>query len=356
MIPGDLLPKNDESITDKPGANHAVSVASGKPEFRYSPAVIEIIQALKDSENSKKSGRQNLIFLLISVFLFFSFGLFKNPLTDLAILIGVLFIHETGHLLVMNKFGYKNIQMFFIPFFGAAVAGKAQNISGAKKAIVALAGPVPGIAVGIVTAIFSILTQQDLVRQIALTFIFINGLNLLPFYPFDGGRFVFEILFCRSRNAEVLFKFIAGAVFFIFGLVAKDWFIGIIGFLVLISVPTAFRIGSLAMMIKKEVEIDKLKPLLESPPQLIEKIITSGKITRTGFWSNGKWDSTWIEYDTLGNISCKTVFDNGIFIYKEVKTISGFKKVDFDALPYIEKEVMKDHISNPPLRAKNTGN
>ena len=39
----------------------------------------------------------------------------------------------------MRAFKYRNVQMFFIPFFGAAVTGRNFSVAGYKKAIVSLA-------------------------------------------------------------------------------------------------------------------------------------------------------------------------------------------------------------------------
>ena len=49
----------------------------------------------------------------------------------------------------MRIFHYRNLRMFFIPLFGAAVTGRNWNVPGWKKALVSLAGPLPGIALGI---------------------------------------------------------------------------------------------------------------------------------------------------------------------------------------------------------------
>jgi len=39
--------------------------------------------------------------------------------------------------------------MFFVPLLGAAVMGRHYNVKGWQKAVVSLAGPVPGILVGL---------------------------------------------------------------------------------------------------------------------------------------------------------------------------------------------------------------
>ena len=61
-----------------------------------------------------------------------------------AVLVGALLFHEGGHYVAMRAFGYRNLRMFFIPFFGAAVSGLNPRAAGWQKALVALAGPLPG--------------------------------------------------------------------------------------------------------------------------------------------------------------------------------------------------------------------
>src|SRR5262249_57137277 len=43
------------------------------------------------------------------------------------LIVAVLFFHESGHYLGMLWFGYRDLQMFFIPFFGAAVYGRKEG-------------------------------------------------------------------------------------------------------------------------------------------------------------------------------------------------------------------------------------
>jgi hypothetical protein len=46
----------------------------------------------------------------------------------------------------MRIFHYRDVRMFFIPFFGAAVSGRHYNIAGWKKAVVSMMGPVPALS------------------------------------------------------------------------------------------------------------------------------------------------------------------------------------------------------------------
>jgi Flp pilus assembly protein TadB len=48
-------------------------------------------------------------------------------LDSLLILIGVVLFHELGHVLAMHLCGYRDLQILFIPFLGAAAMGKANH-------------------------------------------------------------------------------------------------------------------------------------------------------------------------------------------------------------------------------------
>ena len=75
---------------------------------------------------------------------------------------------------------------------------------------------------------------------------------------------------------------------------------------------------------------------------------SDGKLTRIGFWYNGKWDSTWTRYDHTGNITGIEVFDKGKFLYRNELTDTGFVNIDYDALSFIEKKIMDTHFEGPP--------
>lgn len=244
--------------------------------YNYSRHSVQaVVEKLVEIENPKKSIWKNLLYLAISILLFVSLGLLVNPVINLAILIGVLVIHETGHYTAMTLFGYRDVKVFFIPLFGAAVSGRAQNISATKKAIVSLAGPLPGIFLGFVLGISSILFDSLLLSQVALMLVFINGFNLLPVFPFDGGRFLFDVVFSRNRYGEAIFKFIAGGALVIGAIYLQDIFIGIIGLIVLISIGGSVKIGSIAKDLKKEHDFRPYNSLLEAPPEVIDEAITN---------------------------------------------------------------------------------
>ena len=168
----------------------------------------KVSHELEVLESKKTSPLQNISALIISLILFISLGFFKGSFYSILILVGVIFIHECGHFSAMKLLKYKDIQMFFIPLFGAAVSGKETTPSGPRKAIVSLAGPLPGIVIGIITAILYIKLRYPVLADTTRMFLFLNVFNLLPLHPFDGGRFLDAVLFSRHPRIEMVFKVI----------------------------------------------------------------------------------------------------------------------------------------------------
>lgn len=85
--------------------------------------------------NQKASWTSAILTLVVTVAIFFAVGWGDEGWQSLLLIAGVLFLHELGHLVAMWQFRYRNLRMFFIPFFGAAVSGQNYNLPGWKKAI-----------------------------------------------------------------------------------------------------------------------------------------------------------------------------------------------------------------------------
>jgi Zn-dependent protease len=158
---------------------------------------------LNRSIAGKRSLARSLILLAVSIYAFVQLGLISSSPATILILVVVILIHELGHFIGMKIFGYRNVHIFFIPMFGAATSGIETNPSGSQKAIVSLLGPLPGILIGIILGVLYFVTKNEMLVQPAWVFMFINALNLLPFFPLDGGRFSVSqpVVFClRSHN------------------------------------------------------------------------------------------------------------------------------------------------------------
>jgi hypothetical protein len=159
---------------------------------------------------------------------------------------GVLFVHEMGHFIAMKAFGYRNLRMFFIPLFGAAVTGKNYNVPGWKKAIVSLMGPAPGILLGVVLGIYGIAFHQLMLVRAALIAIFINGLNLLPILPFDGGWIMYAVLFSRHYVLDAVFRGVAGGVLILLAVSRGERIFTVLGIFILLTLPVSLRLSRVA--------------------------------------------------------------------------------------------------------------
>lgn len=252
--------------------SESISTESSSEELL--PQVQTIVNHLRDSENKKSSPWGNITVLLITIFLFLGSGLIINPVLDIIIIIFVIIIHEFGHLIAMKAYGYKDLKMFFIPFFGAAVSGRNENISSSKKAIISLAGPVPGIVLGVLLLISSIILHSLFVYKLSVMFIFLNGLNLLPLYPFDGGRFMSEMFFIRNRYFEFIFKVIAVSIFIIAAIEFQDFILAFIGITLFFSIGTSYKLASLAKELRTDNDLKIEGSLIEQKNNILNKVIS----------------------------------------------------------------------------------
>jgi Zn-dependent protease len=142
----------------------------------------------------------------------------------------VLMLHELGHMGGMWLFGYRDRQIVFLPFIGAAAFGRKHDASPLERVIVLLLGPVPGILLGFLCVSLASATGAAWLQEFGLTALVLNYLNLLPFTPLDGGRILEVLLLQRFPRAGAAFLLTSAVAAGIAGIAAGD------AFLVLISV------------------------------------------------------------------------------------------------------------------------
>src|SRR5688500_19903755 len=78
-------------------------------------------------------------------------------------------------------------------------------VPGWKKAVVSFAGPLPGIVLGGAIGFAGASMGQPLLLKIGVTSVVLNGFNLLPVLPLDGGWFLHAILLSLYYLIEMLF-------------------------------------------------------------------------------------------------------------------------------------------------------
>jgi len=190
---------------------------------------------------SPAPSRKKATLLLISLAAFAVFWLVQGSgsLADLAILVGVLIVHELGHAAGMRAFGYQDVRVFFIPLFGAAAAGRPRGVSRGKQAIVLLLGPLPGIIAGCVLARVD---GPPWLHTTAILLLYVNALNLLPVEPLDGGQLFQVLAFSRNRHLELVFRGVTAAVVVVASLYFRFWVLAAVGYLLLVGLPHTARL------------------------------------------------------------------------------------------------------------------
>lgn len=246
---GDDSPRNPFLVSTS-GENDSAAAEAGAPDGSVfgspgQPTSGELVQAVRTIETKNTGGFTKLLVLFVSLGLFVAAGIaWWNP-RMIAMLVVVLLFHEAGHFLAMKAFGYRNVRMFFIPFLGAAVSGRHFNISGWKKAIVYLAGPVPGIVAALPLMWFGSTQEIDWMFELGGMSLFLNTLNLLPIMPLDGGWIMHLTVFSRSPLLELLARVAGIGMMLAFAFFAGSKILLFFAIPLIISLPTTFRVSKL---------------------------------------------------------------------------------------------------------------
>lgn len=175
------------------------------------------------------------------------YALFKD-VRSIGFLLAVIVIHEAGHYIAMKAFGYTNLQMMFIPLLGGFVRGEPSRVDPVRKMIVLMAGPMPGILIGMLAAMLYNHGGQLMFRDLSLMFVFLNVFNLLPFTPMDGGQML-----------ETLFPSWARVIQTLFGMAVTV----VLGFWQVIS-PTAFPLLLILLLWWRMFRIWREPPYMEN--------------------------------------------------------------------------------------------
>jgi Zn-dependent protease/CBS domain-containing protein len=143
---------------------------------------------------------------------------------------GSVLAHELSHAVVARRFGLRvrDITLFI---FGGAATLEGDPKRPLDEALIAAAGPLTSLAIGIVLSVADAAIEQEQVGAIVGWLGYINislGLfNLIPGFPMDGGRILHAILWrvrgdrnAATRNAAAVgrlfgYVLIAGGVFLI---------------------------------------------------------------------------------------------------------------------------------------------
>ncbi len=203
--------------------------------------VLEEIGALQRGTVSWITGA---LTVLVSLVLFLGAGAAVWTVT--IGLVPVLLFHELGHYVAMRVFQHRDPRMFVIPFFGAAVTARQSNVAGWKRAIVSMMGPMPGIVAGGLIGLAGPPLGLAWAREAALLLLVINGLNLLPLLPLDGGWVVHTLLSARHHVLAGAFQLLAAVPLAFAGITFNDPLLGLLAVVLLGGASHSYRLACIA--------------------------------------------------------------------------------------------------------------
>ena len=114
-----------------------------------------------------------------------------------------IFLHEMGHYVTVHRYGFRAQAPVFIPGFGAFVSWEGANVDRVTRARISLAGPLFGLFAAFGSLIVYEATGRGVWLAVAQVGAWMNLLNLIPVFIFDGGG-AFVALGRQERLAVVV--------------------------------------------------------------------------------------------------------------------------------------------------------
>ncbi len=205
--------ENDSLFSSQPGSENQEKNADEQSSS------VSFIYPSKPGQENKKGNVWLRSFTSLALYLLIGYYFFSANWLLLLILTAIVIFHEFGHFLAMKTYHYKDLGIFFIPLLGAYASGTKREVSQKQSAVILLAGPMPGIIIGIVLFLITNNRQDEisyetfsLLRTTAGLLIFLNVLNLLPIYPLDGGQLLNRLFLDESKLIGKIFVIISAGV------------------------------------------------------------------------------------------------------------------------------------------------
>jgi putative peptide zinc metalloprotease protein len=162
--------------------------------------------------------------------------------------------HESGHVWAMRRVGVPTRGFYFIPFLGGVAIADRNYANLRDKVIVAIMGPIWGMALGLVTWVAYLLTDNPFLGAAAYWQALLNLFNLLPANPLDGGQIFRSVFSSFGKKVADVFGFVS-----ILAFIVLWWFFKSPVFLF-----AAYMSGRDFWMYYKQAEADREPPLSRS--------------------------------------------------------------------------------------------
>lgn len=184
--------------------------------------VVQTLQRLKHTAEVRagtvarhSSPQQIKNALITGALTFASFYALFGPSIAAALLI-VILLHEIGHVIAMRWAGIPVRGIYFVPFFGGVAVGGHGAKSEVARGLVALMGPGFSLLTTTLLLYLSSQNSEPMLSELALMSAILNGFNLLPILPLDGGHVVGALLSRASpgltRAVQALMLLIGGGI------------------------------------------------------------------------------------------------------------------------------------------------
>ena len=214
-------------------------------------------------EQSKTNINKSLLSLGLFIMLFY---FFIDDIQVLFLVVLILFIHEMGHFIAMKVFGYNGVNMFFIPLMGAMVTGQKDRISQMQRAIIVLAGPVPGVLIGCGIIAYAQTIGHAGAAVAGFMFLLINVLNLLPLDPLDGGKLIETLFFSSNEKIKQVFLIVSVVFMVAAGVFFQMYLLAFLGLYMSLRIKMLKTLSEL----RKKISVYKI-PLIRTYDELTDK-------------------------------------------------------------------------------------
>lgn len=245
--------------------------ADSEPEREAQAAAMawefEYLRQAKERQPRPMAGKA-LLFIVSTILFALALGWYASWRLVGFIFAAVL-IHELGHLVGMMVFGYKDRQILFLPFLGAATVGRNPGASAWQRTVVYLLGPVPGLILGVVCLILFYQGGASWWLEFGIVLLLLNYLNLLPLVPLDGGRVVETLILGRFPRAQAIFLGVGALVFAWVAWRLGDPVLGVLALILAGALPAKWRWAAAVRRIAPRMprspgRAEKLKAVFET--------------------------------------------------------------------------------------------
>ncbi len=125
---------------------------------------------------------------------------------ELLTLFILVLVHEIGHVVVARSLGWTVREVKLLPFGGVAEVEEAGGVPAKEEALVAIAGPLQNVWMGLIAWGCGMLGIWDpeWAEYVWKANVMIGLFNLLPIHPLDGGKIVQALLSYTFNYYQVL--------------------------------------------------------------------------------------------------------------------------------------------------------